>query len=162
MPDDWRSFGHWRGAKMAYNGRRRWITQAPVIDVPHPSIRLLSNVADGKGRLVRLELNRGGGDAIALKFAKDVPVVAMGLADASRLIPPKSEPGPAFLRCTGRACDGLVVEVRLAGRSKVKAELIDTRFGLPEEGKRLLAARPARTQPQYAPDSSIRIRGVMF
>jgi hypothetical protein len=162
LPDDWKQFGRWHGAKMAYNGRRRWITEAPVIEVPRPSIRLLSSTADGKGRLVRLEFNRGGGDAIALKFAKDVPVVAMGLAGVARPIPPKAEPGPAFLRCAGRACDGLIVDVRLAGRSKVKAELIGTRFGLPEEGKRLLAARPARTQPQYAPESSIRIRGVTF
>jgi hypothetical protein len=162
LPDEWNRFGHWHGAKMAYNGRRRWITEAPVIDVPRPSIRLLSSIADSKGRLVRLQFNRGGGDAIALKFAKDVPMVAMGLAGAARLIPPKAEPGPAFLRCTGRACDGLVVDVRLAGRSRVKAELIGTRFGLPEEGKRLLAARPTQTQPQYAPDSSIRIRGVTF
>jgi hypothetical protein len=147
---------------MAYNGRRRWITDAPVIDVPRPAIRLLSSVADGKGRLVRLIFNRGGGDAIALKFPKDVEVVAMGLPGSARLISPKAKPDPSFLRCTGRACDGLVVEVRFAGRAKVKAELIGTRFGLPEQGRKLSAARPAQTHPQYAPDSSIRIRGATF
>jgi hypothetical protein len=162
LPDDWNRFGHWHGAKMAYNGRRRWITEAPVIDIPRPAIRLLSSVADRKGRLVRLMLHRGGGDAIALKFPKDVPVVAMGLPGNARLISPKAKPDSAFLRCTGRACDGLIVEVRLAGRAKVKAELIGTRFGLPEEGRKLSAARPPQTHPQYAPDSSIRIRGVIF
>ncbi|HMI40720.1 MAG TPA: M20/M25/M40 family metallo-hydrolase [Sphingomicrobium sp.] len=162
LPGDWNRFGSWHGAKMAYNGRRRWIAEAPVIDIPRPAIRLLSSAADGKGRIVWLMLRRGGGDAIALKFPKDVQLVAMGLPGNARLIPPNAEPSPAFLRCTGRACDRLIVEVRLAGRAKVKAELIGTRFGLPEEGQKLSAARPAQSQPQYAPDSSIRIRGVTF
>ena len=162
LPEDWDRFGRWHGAKMAYNDRRRWIADAPVIDVPRSSIRILSSVADGKDRLVRLVLHRNGGDAIALKFAKDVPVLAMGLPSAIRPIPPKAKPGPAVLRCTGRACDGLVVEVRLAGPARVKAELIGTRFSLPKEGQKLSAARPPLTHPQYAPDSSIRVRGVIF
>ena len=147
---------------MAYNQRRRWVTDAPVIDVPRPSIRLLSSVTDRKGRLVRLALHRGDADTIALKFAKDVPLKAMGLRGKARLIPSSAKPGPAFLRCTGRACDGLVVELRFAGRNRVKVELIGSRFGLPPEGRILAAARPALTHPQYAPDSSIRIRGVIF
>ena len=162
LPGSWDRFGQWRGKLMPHNGRRRWVAEAPVIDVPRPAIRLLSSVADGKGRLVRLAIGRGGGDATALKVAKDVPVVAMGLPGRTRLIPRDAEPGPAFLDCTGRSCDGLVLEVRLADRKTVKAELIGTRFGLPEEGKALAAARPADTHPQYAPDSSIRIRGVTF
>ena len=162
LPGSWDRFGEWRGKLMPHNGRRRWVAEAPVIDVPRPAIRLLSSVADGKGRTVRLAIGRGGGDAAALKFAKDVSVVAMGLPGRTRLIPRDAEPEPAFLRCSGRACDGLVLEIRLGGREKVKAELIGTRFGLPVEGKVLAAARPARTHPQYTPDSSIRIRGVTF
>ncbi|MGI8932413.1 MAG: M20/M25/M40 family metallo-hydrolase [Sphingomicrobium sp.] len=162
LPDDWDRFGRWQVIVMPHNGRRRWSINAPSIDVPRPMIRLLSSVAEGKGRRVQLAISRGGGDAVSLKFAKDVPVVAMGLTSRTRLIPPDAEPAPAFLRCSGRACDGLVVEVLLGGTGKVKAELIGTRFGLPEESKPLADARPARTHPQYAPDSSIRVRGVTF
>ena len=162
LPESWSRFGAWRAAVMPHNGRRRWITDAPTIDVPRPAIRLLSSRPSGKGRIVQLAIGRGGNDAVSLKFDKRVAVVAMGLPGRMRSIPRDAEPGPAFLRCTGRSCDGLILEVRLADRKKVKAELIGTRFGLPDEGKPLAAARPANTHPQYAPDSNIRIRGVTF
>ena len=162
LPRAWDRIGTWRSAEMSYNGRRRWITHAPVIDVPRPAIRLLSSTANGSGRRVRLAIERGGGDAVSLKFDKKVAVVAMGLPGRARLLPREAKPGPAFLRCTGRACDGLELEVRLAGKDKVKAQLIGTRFALPDEGRPLSNSRPAHTHPQYAPDSSIRIRGVIF
>ena len=162
LPERWERFGTWYGAVMPHNGRRRWVAEAPAIDVPRPVVRLLSTIADGKGRRVRLAIARGGGDAVALKFAKDVPLIAMGLAGNARRLPAGAEPGAAFLRCTGRACDGLVLEVRLGDRKPVKAELIGTRFALPREGVALAANRPSRSHPQYAPDSSIRIRGVRF
>ena len=162
LPDDWNRFGKWRSATAALNGRSRWSTTAPLIEVPRPAMRLLSSVADGNGRRVLLAIGRGGGDALAIKFAKDAPLVAMGLRDRPRLVPRDAKPGPAFLRCTGRACDGLVLEVRLADRKPVKAELIGIRFALPAEAAALTTARPARSHPQYAPDSSIRIRGVTF
>ena len=162
LPDGWDRFGPWRSAEMSYNGRRRWITDTPMIDVPRPAIRLLSSVPDGEGRRVRLIIGRGGGNMVSLKFDKKVAVVAMGLPGQMRLIPGDAKPGPAFLRCSGRACDGVMLEVRLADRKTVKAQLIGTRFGLPDEGKALAAARPRRSHPQYAPDSSIRIRGVTF
>ena len=162
LPEDWNRFGEWRSAKSPLNGRPRWSTVAPRIELPRPTIHLLSSVADGKGRRVRLAVGRGGGDAVAIKFAKDAPLLAMGLSGRPRAISRNAVPGPAFLRCSGRACDGLVLEVRLADRKKVKAELIGSRFALPAEGWALIAARPRLTHPQYAPDSSIRIRGVTF
>ena len=162
LPEGWGRFGPWRGAEMAYNGRRRWIAPAPTIEVPRPTIRLLSSTADGNGRVVRLAIGRGGGDSVTIKFDKKIGVVAMGLPGKLRSLPRDAEPGPSFLRCTGRACDGLELEVRLADRKPVKAEVIGARFGLPAEGQPLAAARPANAHQQYAPDSSIRIRGVIF
>jgi len=162
LPHGWDRFGQWRSTTAPLNGRSRWSTTAPLIEVPRPALRLLSSVAEGKGRRVLLAIGRGGGDAVAVKFAKDAPLVAMGLRGRPRLVSSKAEPGPGFLRCTGRACDGLVLEVRLADRKPVKAELIGIRFALPSKGRALAAARPAKSHPQYAPDSSIRIRGVIF
>ncbi len=162
LPDSWDRFGPWRSAEMSHNGRRRWIATAPTIDIPRPAIRLLSSMPDGAGRIVRLAIGRGGGDAVSLKFDKKLGILAMGLPGKLRQLPRDAKPGPAFLRCTGRACDGLVLEVRLGDRDKVNAQLIGTRFALPGAGKPLAAARPANAHPQYAPDSSIRIRGVTF
>ena len=162
LPEDWNRFGDWRSAESPLNGRPRWSTVAPRIELPRPTIRLLSSVADGKGRRVRLAVGRGGGDAVAIKFAKHAPLLAMGLSGRPRAIPRNAVPGPAFLRCSGRACDGLVLEVRLTDRKRVKAELIGSHFALPVEGQALAAARPPFSHPQYAPDSSLRIRGVIF
>ena len=154
--------GKWRDVELAYNGRHRWVTGAPLIEIPMPSIRSLSSVANRSQRVVRLTLDRGGADAIGLRFAKDVPVQAMGLAGQPRAIPSKAKPGPSSINCAGRACDGLVIEIRLAGQARVKAQLIGTRFAIPTEAKPLIEARPANTRTQYAPDNEVRVRSVIF
>ena len=42
------------------------------------------------------------------------------------------------------------------------AELFATRFELPAEGAALAAGRPANAQPQYGPDSGIRMTSISF
>ena len=162
LPGAVKRLGHWRDAEMAFNGRHRWITEAPLLDIPRPAVRLVSSVIAGNGRVVRMAIDRGGTDSVALRFDKAVPVRAMGLAGKPRPIPGDAKPGPSSIACSGRACDGLVIEVRLAGRARVKARLIGTRFGIPPEAKTLIGSRPPHTQPQYAPDNSVRIRGLIF
>ncbi len=162
LPDAVKRMGRWGDVEMAYNGRHRWVTDAPLIDIPVPAIRLLSSVASANGRVVRLALDRGGADTVALRFDKDVPVLAMGLSGQPQAISSDAKPGPSSLACSGRACDGLLIEVRLAGQSRVKARLIGTRFAIPAEARPLVDARPTNTQTQYAPDNSVRVRGVIF
>jgi len=154
--------GKWRDVELAYNGRHRWVSDAPLIDIPRPVIRVLSTVAIGKQRVVRVAIDRGGADTVGLRFDKAVPVLAMGLAGQIRAISSDARPGPSSIACSGRACDGLVVEIRLAGQAPVKARLFGTHFAIPREARPLVEARPANTQPQYAPDNSVRVRGVIF
>lgn len=162
LPGTVKQLGQWRDVEMVYNGRHRWVADAPLLDIPRPAIRLLASVAAGKDRIVRLAIDRGSGDAVALRFDKKVNVLAMGLAGQPRAVSPDAKPGPSSLACTGRACDGLIIEVRLAGQAQIKARLIGTRFAIPPEAERLIDARPPNTQTQYAPDNSVRIRGVRF
>ncbi|MEO6579619.1 MAG: M20/M25/M40 family metallo-hydrolase [Sphingomicrobium sp.] len=162
LPGAVASLGNWRDVELVYNGRHRWVTEAPAIDIPRPRIRLLSNTVIGKGRIVRLEIDRAGADAVGLRFDKDVPVLAMGMAGRPKRIGLDAKPGPSAINCTGRSCDRLAIEVRLAGKAPVKARLIGTRFAIPAQASQLLAARPANTQPQYAPDNSVLVRGVTF
>ena len=162
LPDPVRRLGRWRDVEMAYNGRHRWIIDAPLVDIPRPALQLVSSRAVGRDRLVRLKLDRGGNDTISLKFDKGVPVLAMGLAGSPRPIPRDAKPGPSYLSCSGRACDGLTVDIRLAGQALVKARLIGVRFAIPAEARRLVEGRPRLTQVQYAPDNSVRVRGVIF
>ena len=117
---------------------------------------------DGRQRVVRLRLDRGGADTIGLRFDKDVPVLAMGLAGQPRVISSKAKPGAASIICSGRACDGQLFEIRLAGSAAVKARLIGIRFAIPVQSAALIAARPANFLPQYAPDNEVRVRAVAF
>ena len=162
LPGAVKRLGKWRDVELAYNGRHRWVSDAPLIDTSLPAIRLVSNAIDGKQRVVRLTLNRGGADSIGLRFDKNVPVLAMGLAEQPRAISRKAKPGPSSISCSGRACDGLVIEIRLAGQAPVKARLIATRFAIPAQAKPLIDARPVNTQTQYAPDNEVRVRAVTF
>ena len=162
LPHAVKRLGKWRDIEMAYNGRHRWVSDAPLIDTVLPSIRLVSSAMDGKQRIVRLTLNRGGADTIGLRFDKDVPVLAMGLSGQPRAISTKAKPGPSSINCSGRACDGTVIEVRLAGPAKVSARLIGIRFAIPAQARPLIDARPVNTQTQYAPDNEVRVRAVAF
>ena len=112
---------------------------------------------DGAGRRVALTLDRGGFDSMGLRFAKGVRVTAMGLAGDPQTIPKSAGKDFSLLRCAGRSCDGLKVELRFADRRLVNAELIGTAFALPPQAAPLVAARPASLIPHYAPNSSVRI-----
>ena len=162
LPDAIKRLGKWRDAELAYNGRRRWVSDAPLLDTEVPSLRLLSSVTSGKQRIVRLAFDRGGNDMIGLRFGKGVPVLAMGLTGQPRAISPNAEPGASSINCSGRACDGLAIEIRLAGNARVKAMLIGIRFAIPPQARPLIDARPVNTQPQYAPDNVVRIKSVAF
>ncbi|MBA3668837.1 MAG: M20/M25/M40 family metallo-hydrolase [Sphingomonas sp.] len=160
LPADWDKIGRWERGVLPYSGRTRWLADAPLVEVPSGSIRKLAEMRIGNDRIVRLKLDRGGGNALMIRFDKGVPVKAMGLPGAIRAIDNDAEVEPNILRCSGRSCDGLVVDVRLGGRQPVAAKLVTTRFALPAQGASINAMRPPHSHPQYAPNSSIRIADV--
>jgi len=147
--------GEWRQDVLPYNARTRWVSRAPLLSTPVATARLLSSEATGKGRRLRISLSPGGGDAVAIRFAKDTKLLALGLPGLAEPIPASGEPEKPLLRCMGRSCDGLVVEALLADKRPIEAELFSYRFSLPAEGRSLTAARPKNAIPQYAPDSTI-------
>ncbi|MES2001665.1 MAG: M20/M25/M40 family metallo-hydrolase [Pseudomonadota bacterium] len=160
LPPGWDRIGRWERGVLAYSGRTRWLADAPSLEIPGGSIRKLAETRIGNDRLVRLQLDRGGGNALMIKFDKGVAVEAMGLPGAIRAIDEDAEVEPSILRCSGRSCDGLVIELRLGSRQPVAAKLVTTRFTLPAEGASIDAMRPPHSNPQYAPNSSIRIADV--
>lgn len=162
LPANWTSLGTWRRTALPFYRSPRWTSAAPALALPKPSVAVRSIKPNGAGRIVRLALDRGGNDSISLRVAKGVGVTAMGLPGSVRPIARDAAPGPSVLRCTGRSCDGLEVELHFADAKPVKAALIGTRFALPVEGARLARARPSLSHPQYAPDSSLHVVGVRF
>ena len=157
LPDGWERLGTWRQAKLRNSKAKRWLAPAPLLPLPMPTITVTASVPDGAGRRVALTLDRGGFDSIGLRFAKGVRVTAMGLAGDPQAIPRSAGKDFSLLRCAGRSCDGLAVELRFADRRPVTGELIGTAFALPRQAAPLVAARPASLIPHYAPNSSVRI-----
>jgi hypothetical protein len=147
--------GQWSKEVLPYNVRTRWASPAPLVETPVPLARVIATQPAGAGRRIRLALSPGGGNSVAIRFPKDAKLLALGPAGAPLPIPPQGEPDKPLLRCTGRACDGIEVEIVLGDRKPVEAELFSTRFALPPQGQPLLAARPSNAIPQYAPDQTI-------
>ena len=147
--------GKWERKELPYNGRLRWASPAPLLDTPVAASRVVSTAPDAAGRRVRLALSPRGANSVSIRLAKGANVLALGLAGAAIPLPPEGEPENAVLRCTGRSCEGLQVDVLLGDRRPVEVELFSTRFGLPTEARPLVAARPRNAIPQYAPDSTI-------
>ncbi|MEP6983153.1 MAG: M20/M25/M40 family metallo-hydrolase [Sphingomicrobium sp.] len=148
--------GSWRKAVLAYNGRQRWVSPAPLLVTPAATARLVATAAAGNGRRLRIALSPGGGgDAVAIRFPDNAKVLALGLPGEPVPIPRTGKPRKAVLRCTGRSCEGLVIEALLGDTRPVTAEIFATRFSLPPQGAPLVAARPHDAVPQYAPDSTI-------
>ena len=160
LPAGFAKFGPWQSAPLPYNKRVRWQAPAPAIAGPSGAATIVSSQAQGKGRRVKLRLDRGGADALLLRFDEATPVLAMGLPNRMRTIGKDADTGPSFIRCAGRGCDGLEVEVLLGTTRPVVAMLVAQRFGPPPEAAPLLKQRPRAAHPQYSPDSQVRIGAV--
>jgi hypothetical protein len=147
--------GNWHKDTLPYNGRVRWVSKAPLIATPVATARLVASASAGSGRRIRIALSPGGGDSVAIRFPESAKVIALGLPGQPAAVAADGEPKKAALRCTGRSCDGLVVEALLGNPKPVTVELFSTRFGLPQQAASLVEARPRNAIPQYAPDSTI-------
>jgi hypothetical protein len=152
--------GKWRKGVLPYNGRTRWISPAPLLDTPAPSAFVVANDPYRAGRRVQIQLSPGVADAISIRFPEKARLIAIGLPEGPVAIPAKGEPDKAVLRCTGRSCNGLVIEAVLADRAPFVAELFAARYALPSQGAALQAARPRNAVPQYSPDETITLRRI--
>ena len=160
LPEAYSSFGPWKAGPLPYNKRIRWLSEAPKLDGPRGSLAVVASASDDKGRLVRVKLDRGGADGLLLRFDEKTPVVAMGLAGKMRMIDKDSDKGPSFIRCAGRSCDGLEVDLLFGDAKPVTAMLVVQTFTPPREAAPLLALRPKTAHPQYSPDSQVNIQAV--
>jgi hypothetical protein len=62
--------------------------------------------------------------------------------------------GSYSLTCTGRSCDGQVLEL-LLGPSPVVLTVVGTRWLLPPAAAPLKAAQPRFARAQYVPDATV-------
>ncbi|MEO6434071.1 MAG: M28 family peptidase [Sphingomicrobium sp.] len=162
LPAAFATLGSWRRGTLSYSGRARWLATAPMLDVPGGSLTKIGQIVHGGQRRVRLRFGLGGGDAIALRIDGSAAIRAMGMPGKLLTLHSTDASEPFVLRCMGRACDGMTVEVQMAAAAPVEAMLITTGFALPPQGEPIAARRPANAQPQYGPDSSTRLTAVVL
>ena len=143
-----------------------WVAEAAVTDAPAPGLEVLSDLMEAGQRVVEVQLRSPrGADGIALH----VPVDALAGGDLPAvrvagysfdLVPGDAVQGYYSLDCFGRACDGLVVELRLAGESPVEVLVVDSTSGLPTGGEDWLQARPDTAVPRNEGDLTLVLKRV--
>jgi hypothetical protein len=113
-----------------------------------------SGAAPSGGRLVRLRLQLNEADSVVLSADKDAQVLGLGAPGQLRRIDEKQSSGSYALACTGRSCDGQVIDL-LVGPQPLALTVLSTRWSLPAAAAPLKAAQPPLARAQYLPDATI-------
>ena len=128
-----------------------------------PGLEVVSSEQTSGGRAVTLYLRSPRG---AEEFDLIVPGERLAaISVAGKALPVAVEEAGSeafFLRCYGRTCDGLEVELELTGAEPVEVLVVDYSLGLPEAGAALLQARPATAVPYQEGDLTVVWRRVEF
>ncbi len=153
----------WSRAEVSYSERKRWTRAAPGLDrfVP-PALEPLAAGPDPRGRRVSLRLRPNGSHSVAIVAPEDSQILAAGVPGFVRPIDADKGDGDYVIRCTGRSCDGMRIDLVIGGNAPVTAKLVGVRPGLPPEAQPLLDARPALARPQYSTDAVITVRKIRF
>jgi len=141
-----------RAVEVPWSNYKRWTVDVNGPPLVPPSLEKLGEREMGGNRLVSFRIRTGGSDVVRLVGAKGVRFLAMRSGDTSRNYGTEDE---AVLRCHGRSCDGRTFELLIGGTARVDATLIGSRSGLPAPVQALAGSRPATSQPQYVPDTSL-------
>jgi hypothetical protein len=163
LPDAFTALGRAeKGRDVPWSTRERWAFPAPLLPFEAPGLERIGERASGGGRTVSLRLLTRGAQVVRLRFKPEAGLVAVRAGGTLRRFGKGDRDEDYVLRCHGRSCDGLRIDLRLAGPEPVEAILVGTRSGLPAEAKALVRSRPALASPQYIADSSIAVATVRF
>ncbi|MCW3797039.1 M20/M25/M40 family metallo-hydrolase [Sphingomonas sp. BN140010] len=158
LPAAWRRFGDWRlGTVEALGRRQRWIAPAPPVGglMPARALAVEATSAPG-GRRVQLRIQANGADSVSITAPANANVRALGVPGQVRAVAAKEGSGVYSLTCTGRSCDGQIVEL-LIGPEPVQLTVVGTRWALPAAAAPLKAAQPRFARAQYLPDATVLI-----
>ena len=156
LPEGFRGAAKWRVDKLPYSDRKRWLANAPAIEgLKAPEVQIVGRTATAGGRRVLVRLRANGAETIALVAPKDARILAAGTGAFVRPISKEAKEGRYSVRCFGRSCDGLTMEIVIGKAGPVEAIVLGSRPGLPVSAKPLLDARPRNARPQYSPNATI-------
>ncbi len=148
----------WERAEMPYTTRRRWAAPAPAAPVAAPGSDL-GRAAAGRRRPPppappRRQRRR---EHRPDRAARGAAARGRRAAPSSAASAAARETDKYYLRCVGRACDGAVLDVIVAGAAPVDFTIVGLRPGLPPAAAPLVRARPATARPQYGADATLAI-----
>jgi hypothetical protein len=145
------------GAQVPWSARKRWAMQAPILPLAPARVQIVAERVTAQGRLLTLRLVMNGSEALFLRAGPEAGFQAVRAGGGIMRFGGGGGKDDFVLRCLGRSCEGIRIELLLSAPSKVEATLIGTRSGLPTGAEHLIGARPALAAPQYSPDSSITV-----
>jgi hypothetical protein len=143
------------GTEVPWSGRRRWAAPAQGA-MQAATLQLLGEVRSGAARRISLRITATGAEDIAIQAPPEAGITAFRVASFRRSFPRDGSMDAYALRCRGRSCDGLAIEIE-AGKAPVPLTIIGMRPGLPSAARALVQARPAHAAPQYSPDSTLTV-----
>jgi hypothetical protein len=146
-----------RGVKVPWSSYKRWAADARGPAVEPPALDSLGERVVGGNRLMSFRLRMRGSEVVRLVGPKGASFLAARAGGSFRRFGKGSSKEAPVFRCHGRGCDGLEVELLVAGTIPLDSTIVGTRIGLPVQGAALTQARPATAQPQYIPDTTVAV-----
>ena len=146
-----------RGVEVPWSGRKRWAAPAAGIPTDPPRVETLAERRVPQGRLLTLRLAAGGAGTIVLRAKPDAGLLAVRAGGRPVRFGLGGGKDDLVLRCFGRSCDCLQLDLLFGVGTPVEATVMGIRPGLPAAAAPLIRARPPLAEPQYSPDSTIAV-----
>lgn len=143
--------------EVPWSSRKRWAAPAAGIPTDPPRIEKLAERATPHGRLLTLRLSPNGAETVMLRAKPDARFLAARTGGRAIRFGQGRDKDDFVLRCHGRSCDGIRIELLLAVKAPVEAVVVGLRAGLPAAAAPLVQARPALSAPQYSADSTLAV-----
>jgi hypothetical protein len=143
------------GTEVPWSGRRRWAAPAEGA-AQAATLQPLGEVRSAAARRISLRIAANGAEDIAIQAPPEAGITGFRAGSFTRSFPLDGPKDGYALRCRGRSCNGLTIEIA-AGNAPVPLTVIGTRPGLPNAARALVQARPAHAAPQYSPDATISV-----
>jgi hypothetical protein len=145
----------WRRGELPFSDRKRWLLPAPADpDANAPAAELESDIRAGNERTLTIRLVANGNEDLAMIAPADAKIRSAGAPGFVRPIDPNLD-GKYAIGCSGRSCDGAVLQLTTDQSDPIKFVILGTKTPLPPSAAPLLSARPKFARPQYNRDESI-------
>lgn len=143
--------------EVPWSSRKRWAASAGGIPADPPRLEKRAERLVPQGRLLTLRLAANGAETVLLRAKPEAGFLAAGAGGGTVRFGRGKDGDDFVLRCAGRSCEGMEIQLLVAAGSPVEAAIMGLRPGLPAAAAPLVRARPSLAAPQYSPDSTIAV-----